>query len=345
MQKKKIGIIGATGFTGSELIRLLLNHDSVEIMFITSESQTGKHISEVHGFFEGIADIRLQSANDVDYDSVDLVFLALPHGTSMHYIKRMAGSSCKIVDLSGDYRLDGPEVYEEWYQKKHVYPEAFDRSAYGLPEINRSYIEQSDLIANPGCYPTSSILALAPLMVSTSFDVESIIIDAKSGVTGAGIKSKPVNLFSNVNDNFKSYGLKSHRHSIEIQQIVSALNKSDVSIQFTPHLLPLDRGILSTIYIANKSGLHQEALDTIYRNFYGDAPFIRLRSTAPEIKDVRGTNYCDIYATVDERTNNIIVISVIDNLIKGAAGQAIQNMNILLGFNQDKGLLMNPLRP
>lgn len=345
MDKKKIGIIGATGYTGSELVRILINHPGVDIALITSESRAGEKFSDVHPFFTGIADHELMSADKIDDYELDLVFLALPHGVSMEFVKRFKNKPFKIVDLSGDFRLDSKEIYEEWYKKDHVYPEGFEEAAFGLPELYSKEISQSRLVANPGCYPTTAILGLAPLIEKKLAASSTIIIDSKSSITGAGIKATATSHFSNVNDNFKAYGLKLHRHTIEIQGILSRLSTDDVTVQFTPHLLPVDRGILSTIYVQPNGNITEKEVRSAYEEFYADAPFVRVRNIAPTIKDVRGTNYCDIYTTYDERTNTIIIISVIDNLVKGAAGQAVQNMNILFGMNESAGLNQIPVNP
>ncbi len=345
MRKSKIGIIGATGYTGSELVRILTNHPNVEITMITSESRAGELFSDVHPFLHGIADQKLVSINQVDEYDLDLVFLALPHGVSMDFVKRFKNKSFKIIDLSGDFRLNSKEVYEEWYKLKHIFPEGIEKSVFGSPELFFDEIKNAKLIANPGCFPTTAILGLAPLLKANLIEENSIIVDSKTGVTGAGIKSKPVNMYSNVNDNFKAYGLKNHRHTIEMQGILDKVSENKTLIQFTPHLLPVDRGILSTIYVRPKGEMDEKKLKELYTSFYTNAPFVRLREQEPAIKDVRGSNYCDLFVTYDKRTNMIIIISVIDNLIKGAAGQAIQNMNIMLGLEETSGLNLIPLNP
>lgn len=345
MDKKKIGIIGATGYTGSELVRILTNHPAVEITMITSESRAGELFSDVHPFLQGIADQKLVSMNDIDNYELDLVFLALPHGVSMDFVKRFKNKSFKIVDLSGDFRLGSQEIYEEWYKIDHIYPEGIEKAVFGSPELYFDKIKKANLIANPGCFPTSAILGLAPLLENNLIETDRIIVDSKTGVTGAGIKAKTVNMYSNVNDNFKAYGLKNHRHTIEIQGILDLVSGKETLVQFTPHLLPVDRGILTTIYARPTQKIDEIKLKKLYADFYANAPFVRLREQEPAIKDVRGTNYCDLFMTYDERTNMVIVISVIDNLIKGAAGQAIQNMNIMFGFEETKGLNLIPLNP
>lgn len=344
--RKKIGIIGATGYTGSELVRILINHPEVEISVITSESRAGERFSDVHPFFTGIADQVLVSANEIDDYELDLVFLALPHGVSMDFVKRFKDKPFKIVDLSGDFRLNSQSVYEEWYKMDHSYPEGIESAAYGMPELYSDAIAKARLVANPGCFPTCSILGLAPLMAGNHITTDTpIIIDAKTGVTGAGIKAGPVNQFSNVNDNFRAYGIKTHRHAIEIESILNDVSNGNTTIQFTPHLLPVDRGILATAYIRMEVDFSEEKLQSIYREFYQHKPFVRVRNVAPSIKDVRGTNFCDVFATYDERTKNVIVVSAIDNLVKGASGLAVQNMNILFGLDETTGLNQVPLNP
>lgn len=345
MVKKKIAIIGATGYTGSELVRILINHPDVEIGMLTSENRKGDRFSEVHPFMQGIVDQKLVSVNQITDYQPDLVFLALPHGVSMDFVKRFKDDSFKIIDLSGDFRLTTSTLYEEWYQAKHAFPEGIAAAVYGAPELFYEKIKRARLIANPGCFPTSANLGLAPLLKDKLIDVNPIIIDSKTGVTGAGIKAKTSNLYSNVNDNFKAYGLKNHRHTIEIQEISDQLSGIHTMIQFTPHLLPVDRGILSTIYLRPRKKVSNSMLKTLYKDFYENAPFVRIREQEPAIKDVRGTNYCDLFATYDERTNLIVIVSVIDNLIKGAAGQAVQNMNIVFDLDETAGLNLIPLNP
>lgn len=346
MPKAKVAIVGATGFTGSELLRFLPGHPDIEIIAVTSESYKGQLTSEVHPFLSVHIDLPLVSADKVPGLKPDLVFLALPHGVSMDYVKKWYEEDFKIIDLSGDFRLDKASTYEEWYNKSHHFEEGFKDSAYGLPEIHRERISKSELIANPGCYPTVSILTLLPLLAHKNFaQTRDIIIDAKSGVTGAGAKAKELNHYSNVNENFRAYGIKTHRHSIEIQQQLSGVAHRTLSIQFTPHLLPVDRGILATCYIKNPKKLPDAKVKLMYTDFYKNEPFVRLRDQIPAIKDVRGTNFCDIHVTSDDRTGNIIAVGVIDNLIKGAAGQAIQNMNLMLGLEETAGLKHVALRP
>jgi N-acetyl-gamma-glutamyl-phosphate reductase len=341
----KIGIIGATGYTGSELVRLLYSHPDVEIEVITSDTFAGQKFSDIHPQFRGIIDFELQSAEEVSFDNLDLVFLALPHGVAMEYVKKLMDTDVKIVDLSGDFRLSSREVYEKWYNKEHIFEEGFEKAIFGIPELFESEIKNAKLIANPGCFPTGAILALAPLVKNKLIKPEHIIIDSKTGVTGAGVKPKVVTHFPNVNDNFKPYGVKNHRHTIEIQEQLGRLFKNELTVQFTPHLLPVDRGILTSAYATPASTVTEENIKDMFYEFYKNDKFIRVIDNVPELKNVRATNYVDIYPVYDERTNNIMVFSAMDNLVKGAAGQAIQNMNLMLRMEQSKGLLQIPVNP
>lgn len=341
----KVGIIGATGYTGSELVRLLQFHPEAKIEFITSEKHKGKKFSEIHSQFTGIADFELVSANDIDVNKVDVVFLALPHGVSMEFVKKFIDSNVKIIDLSGDFRLSSKKVYEEWYKKDHIFEEGFAKAVFGLPELWRDEIKKAKLVANPGCFPTGAILTTAPLVQKKIVDINRIIIDSKTGVTGAGVKAKEVTHFPNVNDNFKPYGVKFHRHTIEIQEQLSNVCSGEVTVQFTPHLLPVDRGILTSAYLLPMQEINEAQVIQFYKDFYKDSYFVRIVDKTPEIKNVRGTNFVDIYTTYDERTDTILVFSAIDNLVKGASGEAIQNMNLMFGLKEETGLVQVPIKP
>lgn len=343
--KIKVGVIGATGYTGVELVRLLILHPDVKLEVITSESKAGKKISEIHPSLEGIVSIELQSIDSIaDYD-LDLVFLALPHRVSMDFVKKHGLDKFRIVDLSGDFRLKSAELYEKWYDKKHVCPEYLKHSVYGMPELNRDQIRNSNLVANPGCYPTSTILALLPLVHHTYIEPESVIVDSKSGVTGAGASPKIFTHFPNQFGNFFAYGLKHHRHTPEIETILGTVSESILMIQFTPHLLPIDRGILTTTYSTPSKTINDGMVRDTYLNYYVKEHFVRIVDQPPSVKNVRGSNFCDLFATYDERTNRIITISAIDNLVKGAAGQAVQNMNLMFGLLENTGLKYPPLNP
>lgn len=341
----KTGIVGATGYTGSELVRLLYNHPEVSIEAITSESRTGDRFSDVHPHFSGVVMLELEPAEAMLKKEVDLIFLALPHGVSMRYAEKYRNAGFRVIDLSGDFRLSSPEIYQQWYGQAHTYSEGFEGAVYGLPELHREKIRKAGLVANPGCYPTSAILGLAPLLQAGLIAGGQVIVDSKSGVTGAGVKAKPGTHYSNVSDNFKAYGLKGHRHTIEIEEQLSGLAQEPVQIQFTPHLLPVDRGILSTIYTQPKEKVTEKEVRALYKSFYKTHPFVRMRDEPPALKEVRGSNFCDLFVTYDERTKRIITIAVIDNLVKGAAGQAMQNMNLMMGLEETAGFPMVPLNP
>jgi len=341
----KVGIIGATGYTGSELVRLLQFHPEAEIEFITSETYKGRMFSEIHSQFRGIIDYKLISAEEVDVNKVEVLFLALPHGVSMEFVKKFIDSDVKIIDLSGDFRLSSKKVYEEWYKKDHIFEDGFNKAVFGLPELWRNEIKEANLVANPGCFPTGAILTTAPLIQKKIVDVNRIIIDSKTGVTGAGVKPKEVTHFPNVNDNFKPYGVKFHRHTIEIQEQLTKVGDGNVTVQFTPHLLPVDRGILTSAYLLPKQEINEEQVIQFYKDFYKDSYFVRIVDEVPELKNVRGTNFVEIFPNYDERTNTILVFSAIDNLVKGASGEAIQNMNLMFGLKEETGLVQVPLKP
>lgn len=345
MDKYKVGIIGATGYTGSELVRILSVHPDVSLQVLTSESNAGQKFSDVYPQFTGIADKELQKMEVIKNMEIDLLFLALPHGVSMSFVKDHANDNYKIIDLSGDFRLSKPEVYKEWYGKEHVAPAEFKRAVFGLPELNRDKIRNASLVANPGCYPTSAILALAPLIRNGIIKKKNIIVDAKSGVTGAGAKAKQSTHFPEVFGNFSAYGLLRHRHTPEIQEALTAITKKKVEVLFTPHLLPIDRGILTTTYSIPAIPVNEELLKDVFDAFYEKERFVRVLDEPPSVKNVRGSNYCDVYVTYDERNNLILTVSVIDNLVKGAAGQAVQNMNIMFGLIERTGLTFPPLSP
>lgn len=343
----KVGIIGATGYAGAELLSILLRHPGAEISHITSESHTGKKISELYPHLRGIFEKTLESLNDIEKiaGDCDFIFIALPHGHAMDVGKKFENFPVRIIDLGADYRFDDTKIYEEWYKVEHTHKDA--PRVYGLAEIYREKIRGAKIIGNAGCFTTASILALAPLVKFHLVEPDTIIVDAKSGVSGAGRSPKLGNHFPELYDNFKAYNVAKHRHTPEIEQALKDLGGEDVTINFTPHLIPMSRGIFSTCYAKIKSGVSAEEIDDAFRKMYGEEKFIRLlgRGAYPETKFVRGSNYCDLAHHIDERTGRIIVLSVIDNLVKGAAGQAVQNFNIAAGFDESTGLDIIPLYP
>jgi N-acetyl-gamma-glutamyl-phosphate reductase len=280
-------------------------------------------------------------------DKADLFFLALPHGASQEAVHYFFSKGKRMIDLSADYRLSDPDVYAEWYGLLHGHKTTLKKAVYGLPEIYRSKIRKAVLIANPGCYPTSAILGLMPALKNKIIDPASIIIDSKSGTSGAGRKADIGISFCEVNDGFRAYGLVSHRHTPEIEQEISKIAGQQVCLNFTPHLLPVDRGILTTAYAKLKTGIETKGVTGLYKKAYRSEPFVRVldEGVLPNIKDVAGTNVCEIGVKVNPRTNTLIVVSVIDNLVKGASGQAVQNMNIMMGFDETEALHSIPVFP
>lgn len=345
MSKIRIVIAGATGYTGSELVRLLLDHPYVEISDVTSSSRAGVRFDEVYPQFSGFFDKKMIATEDIIPAAYDAVFLGLPHGISMDFVKKHGYAGTPIIDLSGDFRLSSAALYNQWYPEKHVLPDSISDAVYGLPEWYAEEVRNANLIANPGCYPTSSILPLIPIIKSGKVDPATVVIDAKSGVTGAGANPKPNTHFPTANDNFSVYGLKTHRHTPEIEDVVNRVTGTQPTIQFTPHLLPVSRGILTMVYGRANGVSDEQEVRSWFEQAYADKPFVRVADAPPNLHHIRGTNYCALYPTFDERTGNVIVISVIDNLVKGAAGQAIQNLNLRFGIQEETGLKHSSLAP
>ena len=336
----KVGLVGATGYAGQQLLWILEKHKEVEIVFLSSNSYEGKDISEIYKNYKEYYSKKLISQNEVEekLDEIDLLFLALPHGMSEKLAYEALKKNVKVIDLGADFRLDDSETYESWYNVKHEYPEINNEAIYGLPELYKEKIKKSNIIAAPGCYPTSAILGTAPLLKNNLADTKSIIVDSKSGVSGAGRGLKVDSLFTEVNANFKAYNLFMHRHTPEIEQEMGKAAGKDVSVIFTPHLLPINRGILSTIYLDLKQKISQKEVYELYREFYKNDYFVRINEELPEIKNIKNTNICEIGLRVHEEKNKVIIVSTIDNLIKGAGGQAVQAMNIMFGIDEKEGL-------
>ncbi|MFQ5330391.1 MAG: N-acetyl-gamma-glutamyl-phosphate reductase [Thermodesulfobacteriota bacterium] len=343
----KTAIIGASGYTGFELIRILLAHPEAELVAVTSRQYKGMMVGEIFPALAGLTGLSFTDMDDLHAPDticdVDLVFTALPHGASQEVVSQCAAKGIKVIDLSADFRLKEPDIYREWYGE-HRACELLKEAVYGLPELHREQIKGAKVVANPGCYPTSAILGLAPLLRAGLIETNSILIDAKSGVSGAGRGANLSTSFVEVNDGFKAYSVGVHRHTPEIEQELSSLAGEGIKVSFTPHLLPVSRGILSTIYATLRQEMTTEALRSVYDDLYEDEPFVRLMGmdNFPDISQVRGSNYCDIGVKVDGRTGRVIIISVIDNLIKGASGQAVQNMNILYDLPEETGLATHP---
>ncbi len=337
----RAGVLGATGYAGIETVRLLLRHSGVTLTRVVSHSNVGAVISDLYPNLRGICDMEFTGLDIDDIaENCDVVFTALPHGASKEVIPSLYKKGLKIIDLSGDFRYDDPKVYEKWYGEPHSDTELLEKSVYGLCELYRDKIKEASLIGNPGCYTTCSITALYPIAASGLADNHSIIIDAKSGVTGAGRGAALPNMFCECTETMKAYKIATHRHTSEIEQEISKAAREEIMLSFTPHLAPMKRGILATCYVNLKEKKTTEDIVAIYKDFYEDEPFIRVYDAGklPEVKDVAGSNRVGIGIVVDERLKRAVIVSCIDNLIKGAAGQAIQNMNIIFGLPEDTGL-------
>lgn len=343
----KVAVVGASGYTGAELLRLLLNHGGVEVTCVTARQHAGSPVASVFPSLLGRTQLVCEPLEPSAVAArADLVFTALPHESAMAAIPDILAAGARVIDLSADYRLRDPAVYAAWYAP-HTSPELLAEAVYGLPELYREQIRGARLVANPGCYPTSVALALAPLLKAGLIDPASLIIDSKSGTSGAGRAAKLDSLYCEVNEGFKAYGVGKHRHTPEIEQTLSALAGTPVVVSFTPHLLPVNRGILSTCYATLTTPTTTEDLLGLFDGFYQNEPFVRVHppGSLPNVAYVRGSNYCDLGLVCDPRTNRIIVVATIDNLVKGAAGQAVQNMNLLLGLDESAGLGVIPLYP
>ena len=343
----KVAIFGASGYTGQELTRLLLGHPETKLVAVTSRRFAGRPVAEVFPALYGLTSLKYQNATPKEIaEASDVVFLALPHGVSIDIAPVFVQAGKKVIDLSADYRLRDVKTYEAWYGK-HSSDKILKNAVYGIPEIYRQEIKKSAFIANPGCYPTSIILGLAPALKNKLIDVFSIIADSASGVSGAGREPQIGSLFCEVDGGFKAYKIAQHRHTPEIEQELNLLAGEKFNISFTPHLLPVKRGILSTIYATLKKKIDLAELHTLYSSFYAGEKFVRVypAGSYPNISSVCGSNYCDLGLVLDPRTNRIIIMAAIDNLIKGAAGQAVQNMNIVCGFEEHTGLQNIPLYP
>lgn len=334
----KAAILGATGYAGIELVRILTNHPDVSIEIVGSHSFAGQKISDV---YQNLVHILEKECTELDLDAVekcDVAFCALPHGASKSVIPQILERGVKVIDLSGDYRYDDPKVYEAWYGQEHSSPELLKESVYGLCELHREKIKGARLIGNPGCYTTCSILGTAPLLANKIVETKNIIVDAKSGVTGAGRGLGLAYHFCECTENTKAYKIATHRHTSEIEQELSNIAGEEIMISFTPHLIPQKRGILATIYANLNKPYSKEEILNMYKEFYKNEFFVRVKDGLPETKHVAGSNFVDIGLEVDKRLNRVVVVSAIDNIVKGAAGQAVQNMNLMFGLDEGTGL-------
>jgi N-acetyl-gamma-glutamyl-phosphate reductase len=334
----RIAILGATGYTALELIKILLRHPQAQITVLTSRQEGDKHVSEVHPSLAGRLDLHLEELAPAELaERADCVFSCLPHGLAAQHVPALLAAGVRVVDFSADYRLDDAASYAEWYQHTHPDPARLGRTVYGLPELFRSQIPAADLVANPGCYTTSAILPLAPLIKAGVIEADDIIIDAKSGVSGAGRTPKMNTLFPECNESISAYGVGNHRHTPEIEQIVGRVAGRRPSVIFTPHLVPMDRGILSTIYARPAAGVDQNRLPATLREFYAKEPFVKIVDHLPGSKDTSGGNFCHIAARLVR--GRVLLFSSLDNLVKGASGAAVQNFNLMYGFPETTALL------
>lgn len=339
----RIGIIGATGYTGAELVRILARHSYIKISYLSTQQYVGKKFSDVFPAFKDICDLELKELNVEEIDA-DIVFTALPHHESYKVVGPLIKKGCKVVDLSADFRFRDYQRYKSWYGE-HPFFDLSKKAVYGLPELYREEIKNAKLIGNPGCYPTSAIIPLYPLLKEGIIEGEGIVIDSKSGVSGAGRGLSLKTHFCEVYGGFKAYNVTQHRHQPEIEENLEKYGKK-VSVIFTPHLLPIKRGILTTTYSKISKKINLNDIYEIYKKYYGNEPFVRIFvDELPSIESVVGSNYIDIGVRISENTNHVITISAIDNLTKGASGQAIQNMNIMLGIDEKEGLEIIPLYP
>ena len=344
----KVGIIGATGYAGGELVRILMGHKDAEIKWYGSKSYVDQKYADVYRNMFQIVDAKCMDDNMEELaDQVDVIFTATPQGLCASLVNEEILSKTKIIDLSADFRLKDVNVYEEWYKIEHKAPQYIDEAVYGLCEINRDLVKSAKIVANPGCYTTCSILTAYPLAKEGLIDMSTLIIDAKSGTSGAGRGAKLPNLYCEVNENIKAYGVATHRHTPEIEEQLGYASGEKVVLNFTPHLVPMNRGILATEYATLKKKVTYEEVKAVYDQYYAKEKFVRVldRDVCPETKGVEGSNYVDIGFKIDPRTNRIIMMGAIDNLVKGAAGQAVQNMNLLFGLPEDEGLELVPMFP
>ena len=344
----KVGIIGATGYAGGELVRILMGHKDAEIKWYGSRSYVDQKYADVYRNMFQIVDAKCMDDNMEELaDQVDVIFTATPQGLCASLVNEEILSKTKIIDLSADFRLKDVNVYEEWYKIEHKAPQYIDEAVYGLCEINRDLEKSARIVANPGCYTTCSILTAYPLAKEGLIDMSTLIIDAKSGTSGAGRGAKLPNLYCEVNENIKAYGVATHRHTPEIEEQLGYASGEKVVLNFTPHLVPMNRGILATEYATLKKKVTYEEVKAVYDQYYAKEKFVRVldRDVCPETKWVEGSNYVDIGFKIDPRTNRIIMMGAIDNLVKGAAGQAVQNMNLLFGLPEDEGLELVPMFP
>lgn len=343
----KAGIIGGTGYTGVELLRLLAVHPNVEVVCVASRSEAGRKVSELYPNLRGHVDITFQNFDAENYASCDVVFSATPSGIAMQHAPRLLELGAKFIDLAADFRIRSEAQWSDWYGQEHACPELLGDAVYGLPELNRSKITTARLVANPGCYPTACALGFLPLLAHRLVNPQSLIADVKSGISGAGRNASVTNLFAELGDSFKAYAASGHRHYPELSQVLSGVSSDPIKLTFVPHLLPIIRGIHATLYADLKVGVSLERVHHIFREYYEHEPFVDLLSLGmhPETRSVKSSNMCRLALHQAAGSEKLVVLSVIDNLTKGAAGQAIQNMNLMFGLDESLGLNSPALLP
>ncbi len=347
---KRVGLVGVTGYTGMELTRILLGHPHMRLTQVTSRKEAGQPLRKIYPFLQGtdLGELQITAPDSTSLaKNCDLVFLAVPHCTAMEMAAELRGLGARVVDLSADFRLRDHRVYESWYQVPHTQSTLLTEAVYGLPELYADRIAGASLVANPGCYPTSAILALYPALACGLISSDDLVIDAKSGTSGAGRKAGVGTLFCEVSDSFRAYNLTKHRHTPEIEQELALAVGREIRVSFNTHLLPINRGILTTAYAKLSPGVDLQRIRACYQDFYAGKRWVRLlpEGTLPETRWVRGTNFCDLGLVTDPRTDRLIVVSAIDNLCRGASGQAVVNANLMLGLGADAGLSFAPLMP
>jgi N-acetyl-gamma-glutamyl-phosphate reductase len=344
VNKVKIGIVGGTGYTGVELLRLLVQHPYAEISAITSRGEAGQKVSDMFPSLRGHVDLLFTDPATAKLKDCDIVFFATPNGIAMQQTQELLDAGVKVIDLAADFRIKDIATWEKWYGMSHASPKLVAEAVYGLPEINRAQIKTARLVANPGCYPTAVQLGFLPLLKAGLVDTSHLIADAKSGVSGAGRKMETSIMFAEAGDNFKAYGVHGHRHLPEISQGLASMSASPIKLTFVPHLTPMIRGIHATLYATLKTSADLQAL---FEQTYADEPFVDVLAAGahPETRSVRGSNHCRIAVHRPQDGDTVVVLSVIDNLVKGAAGQAVQNMNLMLGYPETTGLESVPLMP
>lgn len=344
----RVGIIGASGYAGAELMRLVLGHSHLELTYVTAAKHEGESVASLYRNFVGHSELIFQIFRAEEaLEKTDLLFVALPHGRSMDIVPGLLQDSNRVIDLGGDFRLGDPQMYQDWYGFSHLNPDYLEQAIYGLPEINGDSVREAGLVANPGCYPTSAILGLAPLLQGDFVEPGTIVVDSKSGVSGAGRGLLPHLHFSAANENLAPYAVVGHKHVPEMEEQLSRLAGTAVRLSFVPHLVPMTRGILSTVYASLSRELSSREALELFRGYYAQAPFVKIleEGLLPGTKDVRASNYCHIGLSVDTRNRRIIILAALDNLVKGAAGQAIQNLNLMAGYDEREGLVDIPAYP